>query len=155
MGKSRADRFVCIFGYQHFPGSGLPLQPRGDVDAVADHGVVAAIGRAHVGRQRRAGSDPDAHAQDKFAVQRCVDAFYFFLNPKCRVDRTNHVVVVFDGDVEKGYDSVAQQTVHDSMLRPNDSGTRLEKFLRNWRQLFDPKLLRETSVFPAIGEKHR
>jgi hypothetical protein len=46
-------------------------------------------------------SQPNAHAQDKYAVQRCVDAHHSFLNLKCRVDGAKHVIVVLDGDVER------------------------------------------------------
>jgi hypothetical protein len=41
------------------------------------------------------------------------------------------------------------------MLLSNDSGARLEKFFRNRGQLFDPKLLRQASIFPTIGEEYR
>ena len=65
------------------------------------------------------------------------------------------MIVVLDGDVEKGHDCIAQQAVHDSMVLSYDPGARLEKFFRHRSHLFDPKLLSQASVFPTIGEEYR
>ena len=41
------------------------------------------------------------------------------------------------------------------MMLSYNPGARLEEFFRHRRQLFDPKLMRQASIFPAIGEKNR
>jgi hypothetical protein len=41
------------------------------------------------------------------------------------------------------------------MLFFNDRGAGLEKFFGDRSQLFDPKLLRQASVFAKIGEQYR
>jgi hypothetical protein len=131
------------------------LQPGGYVDAVADHGVIIAVRRAHISRQCGAGGDPDPYTQDKYFVERRVDLLHRFLNLKCRIDGTEHVVVVLDGDIEKGHDPIAQQAIHDAMLLSNGRGTPFEKLFSHRSELFDPKLLGQASIFPKIGEEYR
>jgi len=41
------------------------------------------------------------------------------------------------------------------MLLSNGRGAGLEKFFSDRSQLFDPKLLRQASVFAKIGEEYR
>jgi hypothetical protein len=131
------------------------LQPCGDIDCITDHRVVAAIRRAHVGRERRAGRDADAYAEDKCALQFGVDVVHGVLNPKCRAHGAQHVIVVLDGHVEQRHNRIAQEMVDDAMVLCDDRGTRLEKFFRYRRQLLDPKLVREASIAAAVGEEYR
>ena len=154
MGKSRADRAVSVLRHQYFAGSSLRLQTRRDVDAIADHGVIVAMGRSHIRCERCSGRNPDAHSQGETVIQPCVDVCDRFLDSKCRIHGAQHVIVVLDGNVKKRHQCIAEQTVDDSMVLLDDFSARFEKLLRNRRQFFDPELLRQPSVFPTVGEEY-
>ena len=152
MGKRLADRLVSLIRDQYFAGGGFPLQPRGDVDAVADHRVVVAVCRSHVGRQRRPRRDPDAHRQTDSILQLGIDLVYGVFDPERRVDGAKHVIIVLNGDIKQCHDRVAQKMVNDPVMLSDNLRAHLEKFFRNRRQLFDPQLMSEPSIAAAVGE---
>jgi len=106
-GERRADRFVSVVRDQYFAGGGFPLQPCGNVNAVADHRVIVAVGRSHVGRERRPRGDADAHPQNDPIFQLGIDVVHGLLYPECRADGAKHMIVVLNGDVKQRHDRIA------------------------------------------------
>jgi hypothetical protein len=154
IGKRRADRFVTLVRDQYFTAGRFTLQPRGDVDAVADHRVVVAICRSHVGRERRSRGDTDAHPENDPTLQLGIHLVYGFLYSACRTDGAKHVILVLDGDVEQRHHRVAEKMVDDPVMLSDDPRARLEKFFRDGRQFFDPQFMGEASEATTVGEEH-
>ena len=88
----------------------------------------------------------------KVFFQHAVDARHVFLNGKGSIHGASHVIVMFDGHIEKRHGGVSEQAIDDAIMLNDDLRGGLKKFRSDGSEFFDSPFVRKTGVFPAIGE---
>jgi hypothetical protein len=133
-----------------------PFQARGEVHAVADGGVVEAVGRAQVADHRRARVHADAHAdlRQPLRPQLLAQLRDVLLHLARRPQRMRRLLRVLDRRAEHGHHGVADEAVHGAVVALHDGGGAGEVQVEDLRDVLGLHLLGERRESLEVGEEH-